>query len=159
MNILVISDTHGSLDKAQALMERVSSFTDIDMIIHCGDYISDADELEAMSGIETVAVPGNCDGCREREYRIVEAGKSRILVIHGNTEGVKRSTMRLLYLAEELECDTVCFGHTHIAVNEVHEGIHLINPGSASRPRDGSNGSCALLIVDDKSTAATIIRY
>lgn len=159
MNILVLSDTHGKLDKAEKLIERVCSFADIDMLIHCGDYLRDAEALAALSGIETVSVPGNGDHCRERDYRIVETPGNRILVIHGHTEDVKHSYMRLLYLAEELECNVVCFGHTHVACNEVYEGIHLINPGSPSRPRDGSNGSCALLVCDEKSTAASIIRY
>ena len=161
MNILVMSDTHGRLEEARDLIERVMSFADIDMLIHCGDHINDAFDLEEELAIEVVAVPGNCDWGRERDFRIVEApGDNRILVIHGHTEDVKYSLHKLLYLAEEQNCNIVCFGHTHFAVNEVYEGIRLLNPGSPSKPRDGSNGSCALLICEEgKSAAASIIRY
>lgn len=159
MNILVISDTHGNIDKALELLERVSSFTDIDLIIHCGDYVGDAARIEEETGIEVVSVPGNCDGCFERNFKIVETPAGNVLVTHGYNEDVKYSLTRLLYLAEEQDCRIVCFGHTHEAVCEVVDGIRLINPGSPSRPRDDSNGSCALLVCNETSTAASIIKY
>ncbi|MDD5823223.1 MAG: metallophosphoesterase family protein [Firmicutes bacterium] len=159
MNILVLSDTHGNISKALELVERVETFADIDMIIHCGDFVSDAFDIEAETGIPVTSVPGNCDGCRERFFRKVPTPAGDVLVIHGHTEDVKFGLMRLLYLAEAEECKIVCFGHTHVALNEIHEGIRLINPGSASRPRDGSKGSCALLVCEADKVASSIIRY
>ncbi len=159
MNILVLSDTHGQLDKALALFDRVSSFASIDLIIHCGDYIHDAYEIENETGIEVLAVPGNCDGCHDRNFKTLDVPGGRILVTHGNYEDVKYTYDRLLYLAEEQNCNIACFGHSHQAVCEIQDGIRLINPGSPSRPRDGSNGSCALLVCEEGKTAATIIKY
>lgn len=159
MNIIVLSDTHGKLDKAIDLIERIETFADIDMIIHCGDFLHDALDLEEETGIEVVCVPGNCDDCFERAFRTVEVPDGKILVTHGHMEDVKYGMTRLLYLAEEQECNIVCFGHSHVACCEKVGDIRLINPGSPSRPRDGSNGSCALLVCDENKTAATIIRY
>ena len=39
MKILVLSDTHGKLDKVYRVCEKLNN---IDLIIHCGDYIRDA---------------------------------------------------------------------------------------------------------------------
>ena len=32
-------------------------------------------------------------------------------------------------------------GHTHVKIDEIHEGIRCLNPGSVSIPKDGSH-SC-----------------
>lgn len=34
----------------------------VDMIVHCGDYYADAQEIRARLGIPVLAVKGNCDG-------------------------------------------------------------------------------------------------
>ena len=159
MNILVFSDTHGRIDRALELCERVEAFANIDMILHCGDYLRDATQLQETTGIEVVSVPGNCDGCFERVMEKVDVPGGRILITHGHTEGVKFDITRLLYLADENDCNIVCFGHTHEAVCQRIDGIQLINPGSTTHPRDGSKGSCALLVCEENKTAATIIKY
>lgn len=159
MNILVFSDTHGSIDSAVEMYERLSAGIHFDMIIHCGDYVKDAHDIEDALGIKTVAVPGNCDGSRERNFKIVGTPSGKILVTHGHAENVKFYLNNLVYLAKENGCSMVCFGHTHRAVNDVAKGIHLINPGSLTNPRDGSSGSCAILIASGGEPAASIVYY
>lgn len=159
MNILVFSDTHGKIKMAIEMYERLAPSIHFDLIIHCGDYIKDAIEIEKKLGIKTTAVRGNCDGSRERNFQIIETPAGRILVTHGHAEGVKHSLTNLIYLAKENECNMACFGHTHCAVNEVVSGIHLINPGSLTNPRDGKGGSCAILIASGKEPAASIVTY
>ena len=39
----------------------------VDMIVHCGDYYADAQEIRARLGIPVLAVKGNCDGCFDFE--------------------------------------------------------------------------------------------
>jgi len=159
VNILVFSDTHGNTDRAIEMYERLSAGIHFDLIIHCGDYIKDASEIEAALGIETVAVPGNCDGCRDRKFKIVETPSGKILVTHGHAENVKFALQNLVYLAKENGCNMACFGHTHCAVNDVVSGVHLINPGSLTNPRDGSSGSCAILVASGGEPAASIVYY
>ena len=65
----------------------------------------------------------------------------------------------LCYLAEEYDCRCVCFGHTHVPVNETVAGIHLLNPGSLTNPRGGSKPSCALIVATEKALTATIVNY
>lgn len=159
MNIFVISDTHKDITKALELYERVSAFADIDLIIHCGDYQADAKKLSRELGIEVVSVPGNCDGYIGRQFKTLDVPGGKILITHGDYENVKYSVQNLLYFAEEQGCNIVCFGHTHQSVCELIGDIRLINPGSPTKPRDGSDGSCALLVCEEDKTAATIIKY
>ena len=158
MNILVFSDTHGELKRALELYEQIASFAKIDVIVHCGDMYSDAKELGEILQKEIVRVPGNCDGCRERAYKVIDIPSGKMLVTHGHMESVKHSMLPLLYLAEENGCNVVCYGHTHIPQNEQIGDIRVINPGSTSRPRDGGNGSCAFICASEDSVVATIIK-
>ncbi len=48
MKILLISDTHGDISKVIEILDRVKG---IDMILHCGDYETDARILENCTDI------------------------------------------------------------------------------------------------------------
>lgn len=167
MNILVVSDTHGDIEKAVEMYGRVNGeltspegrSKKIDLIIHCGDYQRDASALEQRVNVPVVSVPGNCDRCFERSFQIVSAPSGNILVTHGHMENVDRDMSGLVYLAEENGCNAVCFGHTHIPVNTEFDGVHLINPGSLTRPRDMTNGSCAYIVSDENSFQSKIVYY
>ena len=98
-------------------------------------------------------------GCRERDFKIIETPAGRILVTHGHMESVKYSLQNLLYLAREQNCIAVCYGHTHQAANEEADGIRLINPGSTTKPRDGSRGSCAIIVATEKAFSASVVYF
>lgn len=163
MNILVFSDTHGDINRALDIFERMDRAAGIDVIVHCGDHIHDAKRMQIFleqKGISArlVAVPGNCDGCRERKYQILETPAGKILITHGHMENVKYGVDNLLYLAQSEDCVCVCYGHMHVAANELVSGIRLVNPGSLTHPRDGSNGTYAFLVANDERMVATICR-
>ncbi len=196
MNIFVISDTHGQIDRAVEMYERFSAGVIIDAVIHCGDYKRDADLLARKLHQKVVSVRGNCDGALEREFQTLDTPAGRILVTHGHTENVGWGPDRLALLAESEGCACACYGHTHVplvrrlparAAGQDSEGrgdhsalpsspvrssqpgnsgapgepgeLLLINPGSLTRPRDGTDGSCALLIAAEKGFTASIIYY
>ena len=156
MKILLLSDTHGNLDKVYEIYEKL---TGIDLIIHCGDYQKDAHQLEDTLGIPVISVKGNCDRCQQTDRAFVDTPYGRIMVTHGHMESCKTNYNQLLYAAEEAGCIAVCFGHTHRPVCENFSGIHLINPGSLSQPRDGTNGSYAILRSTREDFYANIIYY
>lgn len=135
MKILLLSDTHGLLDKVYEIYGKLNH---IDLIIHCGDYQRDAHTLEDTLGIPIVSVKGNCDGASRPDREIVETPAGKLLITHGHLEGAGYDYNNLLYLAEEKDCIAVCFGHTHVPMCEDFGGIYLINPGSLTNPRDGS---------------------
>lgn len=159
MNIFVVSDTHGDISRAIEMYDRLSAGIPFDLLIHCGDHKRDAVRLGDALGLETVSVRGNCDHSFTRDFQVVEAPSARILVTHGHMEDVKFSKMNLIYLAREKNCGFVCFGHTHVPVNEEANGIHLLNPGSITLPRDGTRGSVGLIVSNPAHTAASIIYY
>lgn len=156
MRILLLSDTHGDSDRVLKISEKL---TGIDLVLHCGDYQHDAFMLEDTLGIPVISVKGNCDGNTREDKEIVETPYGKILLTHGNWESVDFKYDNLLYMAEEKDCFAVCFGHTHVAFAEEIGGIHLINPGSLTEPRDGSGGTYAILRCTEDDFCANIVRY
>ena len=156
MKILLLSDTHSDLTKPREILRTQKDF---DMLCHCGDYQYDARHLSEEFGIPTVSVKGNSDNCRERDIQVVETPAGRILLTHGHMEIVQLNYDRLLYLAEENQCIAACFGHTHRAVCEKTDDIWVINPGSLSEPRDGTDGTYAILQISEDSFEPSIIKY
>ena len=72
MRILVISDTHGKNERVYDVYNKLASdclfgsrpapqpgshrTPPVDMIVHCGDYYADAQEIRARLGIPVLAV-------------------------------------------------------------------------------------------------------
>lgn len=118
---------------------------DADLFIHCGDI--ECDEMMYPT-IETVA--GNNDLYYDYpSQRIFTVYGHRILVLHSHQCMVyfKRSQW-LKELALENHCDLVFYGHTHVAKDEMIDGIRLINPGSLRYSRDGRKPSYAIVTID-----------
>lgn len=46
------------------------------------------------------------------------------------------------------EADVVVLGHSHIPLDEVQDGVHLLNPGSVADPRREPSPSFAVLTVE-----------
>lgn len=171
MKILVLSDTHDKLSRVRDIWPKL---TDIDLVIHAGDYYMDARELEEELGVPFVYVRGNCDGsysgenCNPKggDFAVVETPAGNILVSHGHNEGVHFSPQNLRYKALENDCFAAVFGHTHKALVEQHDdpaapggSFWFINPGSLSLPRDGSGGSYAIIRATEDRFDATVVYY
>lgn len=148
LRIGLISDTHNFLDP-----EVLRLFAGVDHILHAGDIGQPRilAELEAVAPV--TAVLGNTDGglaCRETES--VQLGRLRILLHHivdphawwGSVgERIRRERPQV-----------VVYGHTHRAAWETVDGIHFVNPGSASRPRRTGRPSVAILL--DRATGPEV---
>ena len=157
MRIFVVSDTHGDLKKAIELYDRALTGGPLDFIIHCGDFYSDGVRLAQLCGQRIYAVHGNCDGGWGEEFKVVETPAGKILVIHGHNEDVDFSLDNAAYLARREKCAMVCFGHTHKAVINEHNGILFVNPGSTRRPRSLDGGSAAIVTAEESGFAASIL--
>lgn len=147
MKILVISDTHGRMDRVYNLFKKLE---DIDMIIHLGDNIKDAIELEERLNIDIRYVLGNNDEFEKNNsdfkyMDVIKTQAGKIFITHGHLEGVDFSFNSLFYKAKEQGCNLVCFGHTHRQFYEKFDDIIFINPGSISKPRDCTEGSYAII--------------
>ncbi len=129
------------------------------MILHAGDFVI-TDVVDALEEIApTFGVLGNMDpfGQSERfpRRRIVEAGGFRIGLTHG--DGAPKGLMERVqthFPAEKL--DAIVFGHSHKALNRVHEGILMVNPGSPIDRRFSLRNSLAYLHVGEKLEAEIV---
>lgn len=128
MRVLVISDTHGDVNRA---LSAHSSVEPVDIVVHLGDGCADADLLRAALDVPVINVAGNCDlGAQAPRECVWECEGKRILLTHGDAYKVKIDLIRLRRRAEEIGVDAVLFGHTHHAVVEKHHGLLMVNPGT-----------------------------
>lgn len=157
MKILLIGDTHGKLDKFRDIFPKITS---VDLIAHTGDHISDAAGIEKEFSVPVVSVRGNCDGGYSHDdFEIISTEAGDILLTHGHMENVKGGLMNLFYKAKENGCTAAFFGHTHVPLTDEYRGVHFVNPGSLTLPRDGSDGSYAIVRTAENSFNASVAYY
>ena len=158
MKYLVISDTHGVMGR---VYEVIRNEKDLDGIIHLGDLKKDSLELEKRLEIPVYGVMGNCDGAinHSEASKVIETDAGKILLTHGHLDGVNFDITNLMYRALENQCIAAFFGHTHIQYLEDTGEVILMNPGSLTKPRDGSNGSYAIAEIIDGNLTCRIVNY
>jgi uncharacterized protein len=151
MKILVVSDTHGNY---LAPLECMSD-EEIELVVHLGDEISDAKELEPLLEIPILKVPGNCDhGAPEpRELTVNLAGRI-FFITHGDRFRVKAGIDLLVQKAKQINADVVLYGHTHNPLVSKVEGIFLVNPGTLMA---GSTSKSAAIVTISSGKVSTEI--
>lgn len=155
MKVLVFSDSHGHTDRMTGIINRTD---EIGLIIHLGDVVKDAEEIQYMfKDIKVEYVAGNNDWFSgvPGEKTIHINGK-KVLITHGNSYGVKNGYERIIERGQELGVDIVLFGHTHIPYENHHNNIMLINPGSISLPAAGKQPSYCILEVSEQKIRSKI---
>ncbi len=160
MKILVISDTHGSLDRTVKIFSIVKN---PDLVFHMGDVLyhgprnpipedyNPSKLAEFLRGRSISYVRGNCDadvdimllGLSEIPRISVEyIGDFKILRMHGD----QFNENDILDVLKHHECDVLIYGHTHVPRIEKRENFLIFNPGSPSLPKKG-NGSFGIIEV------------
>lgn len=159
MKILVISDTHRNI---RNLLELMKLLKNIDRIIHLGDLVSDAQDIQSIfEKIPVDYVAGNCDFFEDNipTDKILHLKEKKIMLTHGHNHGVKRSFDRLEKIILKEQVDVLLFGHTHAPCIEFFGNSILFNPGSISEPRSNSIPSYGILEIDDKGKFHATINY
>ena len=135
MKILVLRDTHGYLENAENIIDKIG--TKMEAIIHLGDYENDVAVLKKKYPFLTFySVRGNNDySSKTPEELMLRMGGKRLLLTHGHKQRVYYNFYTISCWAEEQQADIVLFGHTHIPVNDFKGSVYLFNPGSISLPR------------------------
>lgn len=129
MRALVLSDTHGLTRELREVVDRTS----FSAIFHCGDFCCDRTELPF---VPTGIVRGNCDAVRDvPEEQVIAWGGFRVLLTHGHRYRVKETLLPLKYRALEVRANLVLFGHSHVPMATMEDGVLLVNPGSLAAPR------------------------
>ncbi len=157
MKIGVVADTHSEKIPSQLLKD----FRKVDLIVHAGDFCSVAD-LEVFKRVgEVKSVYGNMDDLdlvnKIPQRLIFEAGGLRIGVVHGCGSARKN----LEYVQQEFQkdkVDVVIFGHSHVPVNQMIDGVLYLNPGSPTDKVLTPYRSYAFLEIENRKAVATIIK-
>ncbi len=131
MKIIVFSDSHRDIKTMVEVVERGAP----DMIIHLGDHIYDAVEVERkFMGIPIEFVKGNCDlGSSAPSYKLIEVANKQIFITHGDVFGVRMGITDLAATGKKHRADLILYGHTHRPVIKKRKGILMMNPGSIGR--------------------------
>lgn len=144
MNVLVVSDSHGKVDKLIQAVEQVHP----GYVLHLGDCQRDLEKLrQAFPMLPMEGVPGNCDyGSFDQPERLIELGGVRILMLHGHTRGVKSDVMRAVWAARECGAQVLLFGHTHRPLVDNDGALLVLNPGAAGDPL---YPTCGILTIEN----------
>ena len=159
MRVLVLADTHIP-DFAKAVPAAVlKEARRCEVILHAGDVTSPVvlEELARHSPVHVAA--GNNDGAditrwgAEPEVRLELEGV-RVAMLHdsGPSRG-REGRMRRRFP----EADVVVFGHSHIPVDVVFEGLRLFNPGSPTWKRRQPVPTYGLLHIRDGRVRSRIV--
>lgn len=129
MKILVITDTHGQLNKAEEIILRNPDITNI---IHLGDMVKDAEELELMfPGKSFHKIKGNNDWCSfAKDTMVLSLRGHNIFATHGHLFGVRSGCDTLAWKAKSLGCNLALFGHTHQYEDKTVAGVRCLNPSN-----------------------------
>ena len=154
MKVLVFSDCHGN---TRYLEDAISSHPEINDIIFLGDGISDVDDVACFYPTKSFyCVTGNCDRSDMRpSSSVISIGSVKMYLSHGH---YMHSLEDLVKTVKENGAEVVLFGHTHFAKLDYTDGVHIMNPGSISIPRDEPRPSYGILELTEKGILKTIIR-
>jgi putative phosphoesterase len=153
MKVLIMSDSHGLTTDIDDIKNR--HMDEVDFMLHCGDseLSAESSELMAFKGVK-----GNCDFGSNLPDEIIEhLGDYVLYMTHGHLYNVKATLMNLKYRALEINAKIACYGHSHIAVAEIIDGVLFINPGSIRLPVLRRQKTYAIL--DVENTLAKVTFY
>ena len=149
VHVGLVSDSHG---RFECLSRMADDAPDVAAWIHCGDYCDDGEDLAIYTGVPVYAVLGNNDymtHTHDPECRCVTVGGVRIVAIHGCQWYGERRWQKLVELGCQNQADLVVFGHTHRRFAKMDGEMWVVNPGSIGLPRDGREGTYAIVSIDD----------
>lgn len=158
MRLALVADTHIP-SRAQSVPRWVSDeLAAADHTIHAGDFASPEGyfELSVLAGGDLTAVRGNMDPRLDHPpVATVEAGGLRFVVTHGDGYRTEQAYRRnLVSLADEHGADVVVAGHTHRLLDDVYNGVRLLNPGSATGADPATQAT--MMTADCKNGSVTV---
>ena len=169
MKLLIASDIHGSAYWCRRLCE-VMEEEQPDKLILLGDLLyhgprndlpREYDPKQVIPMLsryaeKILAVRGNCEAEVDQmvlpfpcmaDYGLLNIDGLDFYLTHGHLWNPDK-------LPSLPEGTVFLSGHTHVKLDEIHNGVRCLNPGSVSIPKDGSH-SC--LIVQDRKFCFRIL--
>lgn len=157
--ILVVSDSHG---RNENISEAVRREWPLQGTIHLGDFECSLKMIMKVCPGTLDIVAGNCDPfSKVPREKIITIGRYKAFLAHGSGGyAVSSDRTRLAGAAAENGCQFAFFGHIHRPVDEVINGIRVINPGSISQPRQkGYQRSYGVLTVSGDGSISYSQKY
>lgn len=163
MKLMIASDLHGSAFYCEKLINAFNS-EGAERLLFLGDVLYHGPRNDLPEGYapkkvismlnelsdRIICVRGNCDGEVDdlvldfpvlAEYAIIyndDLGGRMIFATHGHHYNAQN-------IPKLKAGDILLHGHTHVPCFEEHGGILVINPGSVSIPKNGSEHSYIIL--------------
>ena len=139
MIVGIVSDLHGVLPDG---VKR--ALAPCDAIICAGDVERPPIIWELETIAPVYAVLGNCD-------RSWDFGQKIPALVSPLLGGVR---FRVVHRLQDVGCvpddvDVVVFGHTHVPHDSMRGHVRYLNPGSPTRPRNGSDPSVIIMRVNE----------
>lgn len=158
--IAIISDTHGNKEKIDIILDYIKNLN-INLCIHSGDYIGDAAYMKDKLDIPVVMVKGNCDNdyCNGSDVEIFNFAGLDIYVAHGHELNPYELEREFSWIAKTYDVDIIITGHTHVHKANYIDDTLVLNPGSPSRPRDGSYGTFAILTGEEYNPKSLDVEF
>ena len=153
LKIIALSDTHMPRMAKGLPSMLVKELMDADLILHAGDWQTEAVYAEPS---KFAAVDGVC-GTVDKEELIERFGMKKILefcgfrigLVHGH--GRKGTTeQRALAAFKEENLNLIIYGHSHIPVLKEIDGLTLLNPGSPTDKRRQPYYSFAIIRIGEE---------
>lgn len=163
MQVAIVSDTHVP-SRASALPAWVRDrLREADHVVHAGDFES-RETLETVTGLaggRLTAVKGNVDrvDLGLPAVATLQAEGVRFVVTHGDGPPRDYRSRVASVVRETGGADAVgVAGHTHDPLDTVHEGVRLLNPGSATGAWPAGEATMLTAAVDGDDLSVTLHR-
>ena len=155
-NILTVSDSHGNVAALTTVL-RWAYNAHIDAAVFLGDGYEDLGLASAYAAFALPwhAVRGNGDFTSPvPDNMILEIAARKCFLTHGNRYNVREGCKTIAAAARNAGAEAALFGHTHIPYCATVDGMFLLNPGSISRPRSGTDCTFAVMECPDSGPFA-----
>ena len=136
MQIAIVSDSHGSLDRLDELFRNLEK-KGINNIIHAGDFACEGvlEILEKYPELNISIASGNCDvnaellekinqlpNCEVKSIILIKI--ENILIAASHIEGIAENVL------QDKNIQVFCHGHTHRVKIEHRNNALILNPGA-----------------------------
>jgi len=163
MELAIISDTHVP-ERASGIPDWVRERVEAaDHVIHAGDFEAPSvvDQVRSLADGAFTGVRGNIDpaGVDLPAVATVECGGVQFVVLHGTGDRIGYEDRVADAVREHGGPDAVgVAGHTHDPIDEVHDGVRILNPGSATGADPATGTTMMTAAVDGGDLDVTLHR-
>lgn len=156
MKVMVISDIHGGVKKLKQALEKFKE-EKAEKLLILGDftsYFNSSQSIEIAQMLNEIAnkicaVRGNCDSESFEELLNFSLLDIRHININNKVITMTHGHIYNKYNLPEYCGDIFLSGHIHYGMIQKEKDRIFANPGSISKPRNGSE--CSYLIIDNNS--------